>query len=250
MRTGEYAKTSVARKLASMRSFYKYLVRAGKVAASPVSGIRTPRLDKRLPSCLDEGQAARVVESPGPMEQASDDPAERMLAARDHALFETLYSSGLRISELVGLNMGDIDPYEGTIRVVGKGDKQRLTPLGAPAAGAIQHYLELRRQVLGAGKFDRANGPVFVTRRGLRVGDRVVRRRLERCLVGLQLGVHVSPHTLRHSFATHMLNRGADLRVVQELLGHQSISTTQIYTHLTTARLKAVYEQAHPLARK
>jgi integrase/recombinase XerC len=233
----QYTKSSTARKLATLRSFYKFLVRRGTVAVNPLSAIRTPKQEKRLPKCLDIDQIEKLLATPGDAD---------MLGSRDKAMLEVLYSSGLRVSELTGLEMQDIDMQEGIIRVRGKGRKDRLTPIGSQAIKALEVYFQQR---LAAGK---AQGPhagrVFVNKHGGPLSTRSVRRKLDKYLALAGLDPGVSPHTLRHSFATHLLNAGADLRSVQELLGHQSLSTTQIYTHLTTARMKQVYDQAHPRA--
>jgi len=242
LRNEGYSKTTVARKLASLRSLYKWLTRAERIAASPVAAIRTPKQDRRLPACLDEAQVVALLEAP----LARSDDYRAVLAARDRALLETIYSAGLRISELTGLNLGDLDTPAGTLRVRGKGKKERIVPVGSVAAGAIAEYLDLREAAFG--RCDDPEAMLFVNAKGGRLTARSVRRVLDKYLRQVGLPAGVSPHTLRHSFATHMLNRGADLRSVQELLGHKSISTTQIYTHLTTARLKDVYENAHPLA--
>jgi len=242
LRNEGYSKPTVARKLASLRSLYKWMTRTERVSASPVAAIRTPKQDRRLPTCLDEVQVVALLEAP----LARGDGYSPVLAARDRALLETIYSAGLRISELTGLNLGDLDAAAGTLRVRGKGKKERIVPVGSVAAGAVATYLELRQGAFG--RCDDPEAMLFVNAKGGRLSARSVRRVLDRYLRRVGLPAGVSPHTLRHSFATHLLNRGADLRSVQELLGHKSISTTQIYTHLTTARLKDVYENAHPLA--
>lgn len=234
MRTHGYSKSTVARKLASLRSLYKFLVRTGVVPASPVAVIRTPRQDKKLPSCLTVEQMRDLLNAPD----------ENTLGGlRDRAILETIYSAGLRISELVGLNVEDLDEFNEALRVRGKGRKERLVPLGSHAVEAIYRYCFKRSAAFGLPQ----RGPLFVNKHGKRLSARSVRRRLTRHLRQAGIDQHASPHTLRHSFATHMLNAGADLRSVQELLGHESLSTTQIYTHLTTDRLKGVYEKAHPL---
>ena len=250
LRNNEYSKSTVARKLATLRSFYKFLIRRGDVENSPVAAVRTPKQDKRLPSCLDEAQVDALMTAPLTA-ATSADPVARLLAARDTAILETIYSAGLRISELVGLNMEDIDIFGGTMRIRGKGKIERISPLGTKAIEAMEEYLQQRRRVFPEGR-GRSNGAeaVFVNKSGDRITTRSVRRKLTKYFRQMGLPAGVTPHTLRHSFATHMLNRGADLRSVQELLGHKSISTTQIYTHLTTARLKQVYNKAHPLANK
>lgn len=233
-----YTKSTTARKLASLRSFYRLLVRSGDLPVSPMSAIRTPKQEKRLPKCLDIDQISRLLEAPG-----NDD----MLAARDRAMMEVLYSTGLRVGELVAMEMQDMDPHEGIVRIRGKGRKDRLTPIGSRAIKALDVYFQRR---LAEGK---AQGPhahrVFINKHGGPLSTRSVRRKLDKYLLMAGIDPGVSPHTLRHSFATHMLDAGADLRSVQELLGHQSLSTTQIYTHLTTARMKQVYDAAHPRAK-
>jgi integrase/recombinase XerC len=234
MRTHGYSKSTVARKLASLRSFYKYLVRKGVVNASPVAVIRTPRQDKKLPSCLTVEQIRDLLNAP---DQST------LGGLRDRAILETIYSAGLRISELVGLNVEDLDEFNEALRVRGKGRKERLVPLGSHAVEAIYRYCFQRSATFGLPQ----RGPLFINKHGKRLSDRSIRRRLTKYLQMAGIDQHASPHTLRHSFATHMLNAGADLRSVQELLGHESLSTTQIYTHLTTRRLKSVYERAHPL---
>ncbi|MFA6135420.1 MAG: tyrosine recombinase XerC [Phycisphaerae bacterium] len=236
MRNNEYSKATVARKLASLRSFYKYLVRTGQLEHSPVSVIRTPRQDKRLPKCLDVLEVSALLDAP--------DKATA-LGARDKAILETIYSSGLRISEVVGLNVEDLDEFSGALRIRGKGKKERLVPMGGKAMAAIRAYLAKRVSADGAAV---RQGPLFVNKSNTRLSDRSIRRKLDKYLLSAGIAGHASPHVLRHSFATHMLNAGADLRSVQEMLGHQSLSTTQIYTHLTTTRLKEVYDRAHPMA--
>ena len=233
-----YTKSTTARKLATLRSFYKFLIRRGVVSVNPLSTIRTPKQEKRLPKCLDLEQVQKLLDAPGDAD---------LLSARDKAMLEVLYSSGIRVSELVELEMVDIDLQEGVLRVRGKGRKDRLTPIGSQAIKAIQRYFELRAQdqrCQSAGH----TGRVFLNKHGEPLSTRSVRRKLDKYLVEAGLDPGISPHTLRHSFATHLLNNGADLRSVQELLGHQSLSTTQIYTHLTTSRMKEVYDQAHPRA--
>jgi integrase/recombinase XerC len=232
-----YTKSTTARKLATLRSFYKFLIRRGKVSVNPLSTIRTPKQEKRLPKCLDLEQVQKLLEAPGDGD---------VLSSRDKAMLEVLYSSGIRVSELVELDQSDIDLQEGVLRVRGKGRKDRLTPIGSQAIGALQKYFAMRQTE------PKMNGPhasrVFLNKHGEPLSTRSVRRKLDKYLTVAGLDPGISPHTLRHSFATHLLNNGADLRSVQELLGHQSLSTTQVYTHLTTARMKEVYDQAHPRA--
>lgn len=233
-----YTKSTTARKLATLRSFYKFLIRRGQLSVNPLSTIRTPKQDKRLPKCLDLEQVQKLLDAP--------DDAD-LLGARDKAMLEVLYSSGIRVSELVELEVQDLDLQEGILRVRGKGRKDRLTPIGSQAIQAVQRYFEMRNadpRLAQGGHGAR----VFLNKHGEPLSTRSVRRKLDKYLVEAGLDPGISPHTLRHSFATHLLNNGADLRSVQELLGHQSLSTTQIYTHLTTSRVKQVYDQAHPRA--
>ena len=237
MRNSQYSKVTVARKMATIRSFYKFLVRCGNLESSPAAVIRTPRQDKRLPKFLDIKQVESLIEAPD---------ASSLLGARDKAIIETVYSAGLRISELVNLNIEDLDEFSSVLRIRGKGKKERLAPMGQKAIEANEAYLRKRSASFGPTQ----RGPLFVNKNGGRISARSIRRKLDGYLLKAGIDVHISPHTLRHSFATHLLNAGADLRSVQELLGHASLSTTQIYTHLTTTRLKEVYSSAHPLARK
>jgi integrase/recombinase XerC len=235
--TQNYSKSTIARKLATLRSFYKFCLRRGHVKVHPVTSIRTPKQEKRLPKFLEIDQINRLLATP-------DDTT--LLGARDRAMLEVLFSTGVRVSELVDLNFVDVDFTGHAIRVRGKGKKQRTTPVGPTAVAAIQKYLELRRADARSAKFDQQ--ALYVNKHGQRLSTRSVRRKLDKYLAECGLDPSISPHTLRHSFATHMLNNGADVRSVQELLGHQSLSTTQVYTHLTTPRLKQAYDEAHPRA--
>ena len=233
--TQNYSKSTVARKLATLRSFYKFLLRRGYIKTHPLVTIRTPKQEKRLPKFLELDDINKLLATP-------DD--NTLLGARDRAMLEVLFSTGVRVSELVDLNFVDVDFDGGAIRVRGKGKKQRTAPIGPTAIAAISRYLELRRADARSASFDQE--ALFVNKHGQRISTRSVRRKLDKYLVECGLDPSISPHTLRHSFATHMLNNGADLRSVQELLGHQSLSTTQVYTHLTTPRLKEAYDDAHP----
>lgn len=236
--TEGYSKSSTARKLATLRGFYRFLMRRGVIQSTPMAGIRTPSQEKKLPKCMDPAQIEALLRAPGDTD---------VLGARDTAMLEVLYSSGLRVSELVGLQLPDMDIREGILRIRGKGRKDRLTPIGSKALAALERYFELRRQ---AGLMQGPHAQrVFVNKFGGPLSTRSVRRKLDRYLIQVGLDPGISPHTLRHTFATHLLNAGADLRSVQELLGHQSLSTTQIYTHLTTAHMKRVYDSAHPRAK-
>ena len=221
---------TIARKLSSLRTFFKFLCREGYLKSNPTSLILTPKLEKTLPLFLTESEAEKLVESPG-----KDDAS----GLRDRAILETFYSTGMRISELVGLNVEDVDFIGGAVKVLGKGKKERLIPIGDRALRAVRNYLDRRSVTTKA---------IFLNKNGRRLTDRGVRQIFEKYIRIASLKEGISPHTLRHSFATHLLNRGADLRSVQELLGHVNLSTTQIYTHLTTERLKDVYDKAHPRA--
>jgi integrase/recombinase XerC len=231
-----YSKATVARKLATLRSFYKFLVKRNHIGSNPVMSIRTPKQEKKLPRFLEYDEIKKLLGTP---------PVNTWLGARDRAILETLYSTGIRVSELVALNMDDVDFLGEVVHVRGKGKKERIAPIGSSALQVIQHYMEYRnKRAQSNGNFD--SKVLFVNKHGQRLSTRSVRRKMDKYLKMAGLDPTISPHTLRHSFATHMLNNGADLRSVQELLGHQSLSTTQIYTHLTTRRLKEVYDNAHP----
>ncbi len=232
----QYSRSTTARKIATLRSFYKFLVKRNHMDNNPVLAIRTPKQEKKLPKFLEYEQVQRLLDTPA---------TDNWLGARDRAMLETMYSTGLRVSELVSLNMDDIDFLGEVIHIRGKGKKERISPIGSAALQAIQHYIEFRtKRAQNSSNFD--SRVLFVNKHGKRLSTRSVRRKMDKYLKMAGLDPSISPHTLRHSFATHMLNNGADLRSVQELLGHQSLSTTQIYTHLTTSRLKEVYENAHP----
>jgi integrase/recombinase XerC len=231
----EYSKATAARKLATLRSFYKFCLRRAYITSNPVAAIRTPKQEKRLPRFLEVSEVQRLLSTP-------DDGS--LLGGRDRAMLETLYSTGVRVSELVALNVSDVDLVGESIRVRGKGRKERIAPIGPTAVATIKRYVEMRAADPRNPTFDAE--PLFVNKHGKRLSTRSVRRKLDKYLLMCGLDPTISPHTLRHTFATHMLNNGADLRSVQELLGHQSISTTQVYTHLTTAQIKREYDQAHP----
>lgn len=224
---------TVNRRLSALRSFFKFLTREGFLKTNPILSISSPKQDKHLPSFLTEEQVSKLIESAF----SKDEKDERGL--RDRAILETFYSTGIRISELCSLRMEDVDFISGVIKVFGKGKKERLVPIGDRAVMAIRLYIE-KRKVQSQAVFLNKSGKRISTRGARNIVDKYLR------LVGLKSGV--SAHTLRHSFATHLLNRGADLRSVQELLGHANLSTTQIYTHLTTDKLKSVYDKAHPRA--
>jgi integrase/recombinase XerC len=234
------SKSSVSRKLACLKTFFKFLVREGLLKANPAELISSPKVARKLPALLGEGEAAAIVEMP---------QGATLKAIRDRAILELLYASGLRVSELVGLNEDEVDMQQETVRVLGKGEKERIVPFGSFAARAIQDYMEKKR-FLGATRRDsKGAAPVFLSSRGNRVNARDVQRLVARVRLGLKATRRVTPHTLRHSFATHLLERGADLRSIQELLGHNSLSTTQKYTHVSIQHLKKEYDKAHPKAK-
>jgi integrase/recombinase XerC len=240
---GTCGATSLGRKLSAIRSLYRFLVRDGAAQVNPARGVASPRRPKRLPQALREEEAAALVEAPARLAGP--------LALRDRAFLELLYASGLRVSELVGLDLGDLDLGQCIVRVLGKRRKERVVPFGRSAREALARYLDGARPALAAGPDGaRAGGAVFLNWRGGRLTSRSVARRIERWVLAAGLPRHVHPHVLRHSFATHLLGNGADLRGIQELLGHASLSTTQRYTHLDWKRLAEVYDAAHPRARR
>jgi integrase/recombinase XerC len=230
-------KSSIARKLSSIRAFFKYLNREGILTSNPARLVSTPRREKRLPPVLTADDAQRLMEAPGGMAPEQDEAV-----LRDRAVLETLYSTGVRASELAGINRDDIKRDDRLIRVRGKGRKERIIPIGRPALNAIDAYLERKSR-------GRENPAVFTGPGGKRLTVRTVQRILENYRKKLGLQQKASPHTLRHSFATHLLESGADLRAIQELLGHVSLSTTQRYTHLNLDSLMETYDKAHPRAR-
>ena len=239
-----YSAATTARKIATLRSFYKFLLRRGVVESNPMLLIRTPKQAKRLPKAITVEQIDRLLSMPDNRDT---------LGARDRGILETLYSTGVRVSELVDLNRNDLDLATQTIHVRGKGKKERIVPLGSHALAAIRHYLTLldpdpRFAAVRQRALTEPTVSLFVNKAGTRLSSRSVRRKLDKYLAMAGLDPTISPHTLRHSFATHLLDNGADLRSVQELLGHQSLSTTQIYTHLSTMRMRTAYNEAHPRA--
>jgi len=235
-----YSPATIARKIATLRSFYKWMLKTGDVEANPMLLIRTPKQTKRLPKAISVEDIDKLLSMPDNRDT---------IGARDRAILETLYSTGVRVSELVDLNRNDLDLDEQTMRVRGKGRRERIVPLGSHAVSAIRFYMTLLEpdprfaKVRERAMTDPAT-PLFVNKNGGRLSSRSVDKYLKMA----SLDPTISPHTLRHSFATHLLENGADLRSVQELLGHQSLSTTQIYTHLTTMRLRESYNEAHPRA--
>ena len=239
-----YSPATTARKIATLRSFYKWMLRRGIVQTNPMVMIRTPKQTKRLPKAISVEQIDKLLSMPDNRET---------LGARDRAILETLYSTGVRVSELVDLNRTDLDQNEQTLRIRGKGKKERIVPLGSHALAAIRHYLTLlepdpRFTAVREAAVSDPSVALFVNKNGGRLSARSVRRKLDKYLSQCGLDPSISPHTLRHSFATHLLENGADLRSVQELLGHQSLSTTQIYTHVSSMRIRNAYQEAHPRA--
>lgn len=236
MRSKNYSKRTVARKLAALRTFFKFLYREGHIKTNPITAVMTPKLDKKLPKFLDVVKVERLINSPD---------GDTVPGLRDRAIFETLYSTGIRVSELVGIDSDDVDFISGVVKVLGKGAKERMVPIGDTALTAIRKYIDKRAAEKARVRDKHA---VFLNKNGTRLTDRSVRRIVDKYIRACAIEEKISPHSLRHSFATHLLDRGADLRSVQELLGHMNLSTTQIYTHVTMERLKAVYDKAHPRA--
>ncbi len=223
------SRRSIARKISSLRTFFNYLMREDKILQNPFEILSTPKLPKRLPNFLTPSEAKSLLEAPD--------------NKRDRAILETLYATGMRVSEIAKLKLDDIDLREGEIRVLGKGGKERIVLLGSYAKKAIQEYLDTARGEV-------AENTLFLGRSGRALDERDIERMIKKYCKKVGLTKKVTPHTLRHSFATHLLSGGADLRVVQELLGHATLSTTQVYTHITKERLKEIYEGVHPRAKK
>jgi integrase/recombinase XerC len=233
------SKNSVSRKLACLKTFFKHLVREGKLKTNPAELISSPKVARKLPAYLAESEAAAIMDMP---------QGATLKALRDRAILELLYATGLRVSELAGLNEDEIDLNQETVRVLGKGNKERIVPFGSFALKAIQDYLE-KKHSFGFSRPDETGSiPLFISVRGFRINVRDIQRLVARMRFGLKTTRRVTPHTLRHSFATHLLERGADLRSIQELLGHESLSTTQKYTHISVQHLKKEYDRAHPKA--
>jgi tyrosine recombinase XerC len=234
VRTTDLKKASILRKWASLRSFFKYLTREKLVPANPCLNLPTPRRDLRIPHFMTIHEVDKFIEMMGKAKKP-------LSAARGQAIAELLYSSGLRVSELVGMNQADVDFWNETVRVVGKGNKERLVPVGRPALVALRAYIKRMGKTAPA-------APLFLNARGGRLTSRAVHMEVTAAARAAGITKKVSPHTLRHSFATHLLDRGCDLRSVQEMLGHKNLSTTQVYAHVTTERLRKVYDSAHPRA--
>ncbi len=259
----DHARSSVAQRLAAIRSFYRWAARSGLAAGDPWGGLSTPRLPRRLPRVLEVDQVERLldaIEADGSADETGGrrppSPVAAALILRDRAIVETAYAAGLRIAELASALVADLDLRRGELRVTGKGRRQRIGLLGGPARDALGAYLAegrpvllARRPMAGANPTGAVPAELFLNHRGRPLGVRGLRFRLDALRVRAGLPVGVSPHTLRHSFATHLLDGGADLRVVQELLGHANLATTQVYTHVSPGRLRTAYEAAHPRAR-
>lgn len=238
MHDAGYAKASIARRLASLRSFFRFGQREDWITTNLAKALRNPRKAHKLPHFLSTEEIGQLLSAP---------PAAGLAGLRDRAILETLYSAGLRVSELVGTNDGDLDFSSGIMRVRGKGRRERLAPIGSYAIRALKAWLAERK--LSPKEPAGREAPVFVNKFGTRITTRSIGRMLEKYLRETGLDRRTTPHTLRHSFATHLLDRGADIRSVQELLGHKSLVTTQIYTHVSTSSLRKAYEKAHPRAK-
>lgn len=237
---GGLAKSSIARKLATVRSFLKHAVRDGRIEVNPAAGVSAPRVPRRLPRDLSVDEVFALLDRIESVDSAG---------LRDRAILELLYATGVRVGELVALTLDDVDLASGIVRVIGKGNKERMVPFGRKASAAVARWLEGSVR-LRANSRHGAEEPLFLNLRGGRLTDRSVRRILDRRIREASIQSHVSPHALRHSFATHLLGAGADLRAIQELLGHASLSTTQRYTHVDLDALMKVYDRAHPRARR
>lgn len=237
-------RATLQRRAASVRSFFAWAQHTGRVATNPAATLRSPRVDRRLPVTVEIDQATRMLDSLSARAAEPAEPAERAASRRNLAMVEVLYASGIRVSELCGLDLGDLDSDRQLLRVLGKGGKERTVPLGRPAARALDAWLEVRGVLAAPG----AGQAMFVGDRGSRIDPRVVRRQVHRALAAVPDAPDLGPHGLRHAMATHLLEGGADLRSVQEILGHASLATTQIYTHVSSERMRRAYQQAHPRA--
>ena len=236
----DYSSATMARKIATLRSFHKWLEKQGFIDTNPMLAIRTPKQSKRLPKAITVEQVEQLLSAP-------DD--QTLLGARDRAILETLYSTGIRVSEVVGINREDLDDTGEAVLIRGKGRRERVVPLGSHALAALRHYVALHNSELAAaGMAATTEQALFVNKHGGRLSSRSVRRKVTKYLEQVGLDPDISPHTIRHSFATHLLDNGADLRSVQELLGHQSLSSTQVYTHVSARRSRGAYDKAHPRA--
>lgn len=240
LQTGSYQRRSIARKIAALRSFCRYLCQWEYLEQNPFVGIKTPKLEKLLPTFLHPREVELLLTAPD---------GGTVFGMRDRAILETLYATGVRVSELVGLNLDNLELDYGCMRVYGKGRKERIVLIGSAGIKALRVYFTAARpELLSRNRKKAAEKAVFLNKAGSRLTDRSIRRIVDNYIGQVSLEKSVSPHTLRHSFATHLLNNGADLRSVQELLGHVNLSTTQLYTHLTKEKLRSIYSKAHPRA--
>jgi len=229
-----YSSKTVGRRLASIKSFYKYLIKAEVVENNPSIYVKTPKSAKPLPNYIDEKKISELMDAP---------PSNTIIGLRDRAILELFYSTGMRLSELINTNFGNIDFKNNLLKVLGKGNKERLIPFGNKSMKAIENYITISSRSIKTADLD---APLFVNSKGERISQRTVQRSVNMYLRLVTEGEHLGPHTLRHSFATHLLDRGADLRAVKDLLGHSSLSSTQIYTHVQPERMKKIYKKAHP----
>ncbi len=249
----EESKTSTARKLSALRTFYRFLERENLSENNPFAGLKSPKKEKTLPLFMTVSEVGRLLDAPAEFWRnrlesgvAKTDESAELGCTRDSALLEVIYSGGLRINEAIGLNLEDIDLASQCMKIRGKGKKERYAALGGPAVRALKAYLQVRKNYVAEDETGRS--PVFVNKFGTRLTARSFQRNFKDYLIQANLPADMTPHKLRHSFATHLLDAGADLRSVQELLGHENLSTTQIYTHITTERMIKIYNQAHPRA--
>ncbi len=237
LRSRKLSPRTVARKISAIRALFKWLSAAGRLKGNPAEGLRLPRRPRALPQVLTTEQVTALLTAP---------PQQSWAGLRDRAILETLYSTGARVSELAGMNVNDLDLADGTVLLRGKGRRERIAGLGGPCLDAMDAYMD----AIAAARLRKEREAVFLNRYGTRLSTRSIARMLDKYVLEAGLPAHISPHTLRHSFATHILEAGANLREVQELLGHRNVASTQIYTHLTLDHLKRVYERAHPRAGK
>jgi len=240
LHAGAYQRRSIARKIAALRSFCRYLCQWAYLDKNPFVGIKTPKLERTLPKFMHPQEVEQLLTAPD---------CSKALGIRDRAILETLYATGMRVSELVGLNLDNLELDYGCMRVFGKGKKERIVLIGSAAIAAVRAYLSSARpELLSRRRKRTAESALFLNKAGTRLSDRSIRRTIDKYIEKISFDKDISPHTLRHSFATHLLNNGADLRSVQELLGHENLSTTQLYTHITKEKLRATYIKAHPRA--
>ncbi len=252
LREQEITKTSITRKLSSLRSFYRFMEREGIANSNPFLGLKAPKREKKLPKFMTVNEVGRLLDAPAlfwqekqEMQRAKSEESAELGNTRDSAVLEVIYSGGLRINEALGLNLGDLDLISDVMMIRGKGKKERYAALGKPALRALRIYLTVRKKY---NPDQTPAAPLFVNKYGTRLTSRSFQRNFKEYLIQAELPLDMTPHKLRHSFATHLLDAGADLRSVQELLGHENLSTTQIYTHVTTERMLKIYNSAHPRA--